>query len=133
MVTERKPAGVSWESWVERLIRQARERGDFDNLPGSGRPIASLEHSTDELWWVRQLLKRENISVLSPALALRKAVEETLERVPTLKSEQQVREAITEINARIVDANRKPLDGPPSNLMPLDVERIVQSWRDRRA
>jgi hypothetical protein len=48
-----------------------------------------------------------------------------------LKSERQVREALTEINARIVEANRKPLDGPPSNLMPLDVERIVQTWRDR--
>ena len=28
-MTERKPAGVSWESWVEALISQARERGDF--------------------------------------------------------------------------------------------------------
>src|SRR2546423_263442 len=129
MVTERKPAGVSWESWVERLIREARERGDFDNLEGTGKPIASLEHSTDELWWVRPLLRRENISVMPPALALRKTVEETLERLPTVSSEQKVREVLTDLNTRIVDANRKPLDGPPSTLMPLDVDRIVDTWR----
>jgi hypothetical protein len=129
-MTQRKPAGVSWESWVDGLINQARDRGDFDNLPGSGKPIASLEHSTDELWWVRQLLKREGISVIAPSLALRKAVEDILERVPTMKSEGQVRETLTEINTRIREANRVPLDGPPSSLMPLDIERVVQSWRE---
>ena len=129
-MTQRKPAGVSWESWVDGLINQARERGDFDNLPGTGKPIASLEQSTDELWWVRQLLKREGISVTAPSLALRKAVEDILERVPTMKSERHVREALTEINTRIREANRVPLDGPPSSLMPLDIERVVQSWRE---
>ena len=49
-MTEQKPPKVSWESWVDGLINQARERGDFDNLPGTGKPIASLEQSTDELW-----------------------------------------------------------------------------------
>jgi hypothetical protein len=132
-MTQRKPAGVSWESWVDGLINQARERGDFDNLPGTGKPIASLEQSTDELWWVRQLLKREGISVTAPSLALRKAVEDILERVPTMKSEGQVRDTLTEINTRIREANRVPLDGPPSSLMPLDIERVVQSWREAQA
>jgi DnaJ family protein C protein 28 len=29
----------NWESWIEQQIREARERGDFDNLPGSGKPL----------------------------------------------------------------------------------------------
>lgn len=29
-----------YESWIDRQIRQAQERGDFDNLPGHGRPLA---------------------------------------------------------------------------------------------
>jgi DnaJ family protein C protein 28 len=28
-----------WESWVDQEIRQAHERGQFDNLPGKGRPL----------------------------------------------------------------------------------------------
>jgi len=37
-VTERKPPGVSWESWLEEQIRRAREDGAFDNLVGAGKP-----------------------------------------------------------------------------------------------
>jgi hypothetical protein len=30
----------SWETLVERLIREAQEAGRFDDLPGHGRPLA---------------------------------------------------------------------------------------------
>lgn len=29
----------TWESWVDEAIRDARERGDFNDLPGAGRPL----------------------------------------------------------------------------------------------
>ncbi len=29
----------TWESLTERLIRESQERGDFDDLPGQGRPL----------------------------------------------------------------------------------------------
>lgn len=29
----------AWEDWVDRLIRDAMERGEFDNLPGHGKPL----------------------------------------------------------------------------------------------
>jgi len=28
-----------WETAVDKQIREAQERGDFDNLPGQGRPL----------------------------------------------------------------------------------------------
>jgi len=28
-----------WESWVDQQIREAQERGEFDNLPGTGKPL----------------------------------------------------------------------------------------------
>lgn len=31
---------VTYESAVEKQIREAQERGDFDNLPGSGKPLS---------------------------------------------------------------------------------------------
>ena len=62
-MTERKPPGVSWESWIERQIREAQERGEFDNLPGAGKPIEGLEGPHDELWWLKRMLEREQLSV----------------------------------------------------------------------
>ncbi len=34
-----KPRPRDWESAVEKQIREAMERGDFDNLPGQGKPL----------------------------------------------------------------------------------------------
>jgi len=45
-MTERKPPGVSWESWFEEQIRQAQEEGAFENLPGAGKPLPDLEESS---------------------------------------------------------------------------------------
>jgi len=64
-VTERKPAGKSWDSWREELIRLAREEGAFDNLPGAGKPL-DLGESYDPDWWVKKLVQREKISILAP-------------------------------------------------------------------
>ena len=131
-MTERKPVGVSWESWIDRQIREAQERGEFDNLPGRGRPIDGLDRPHDEMWWVRQWLKREEVSVTPPTLALRKAVDDLLDRVASERSELKVRELVAELNAQISDTNAKATSGPPSNLMPLDVEAVVAGWTATR-
>jgi hypothetical protein len=130
-VTERKPPGMTFETWIDRQIREAQERGEFDNVPGVGKPIPGLD-ADDELWWVKQYLRRENLSYLPPTLALRKEVEQVLAAVPEATSESAVREMIGKINGRITIAIRTPLEGPPLNLMPLDVDRIVESWRLHR-
>lgn len=43
---------------AERLIRKAMEAGEFDDLPGTGKPIPGAGTVDDELWWVRSWLKR---------------------------------------------------------------------------
>src|SRR5215468_8961850 len=45
-MTERKPSGMSWETWIEAQIRVAREEGAFDNLPGAGKPLHNLGQGT---------------------------------------------------------------------------------------
>ena len=115
-MTERKPPGVGFGTWVERQIREAPERGEFDNLPGAGMPIEDLDQPHDELWWVKGKLRREHFSYLPPTMALR----------------QEARRIVTDINARILEGNRKAASGPPLNLMPFDVERVVGAWRERQ-
>jgi hypothetical protein len=130
-MTERKPPGVSFETWVERQIREATERGELDNLPGAGKPIADLDKPHDELWWVRQKLRREHLTYLPASIALRKEAEEALLAAARAGSEQEVRRIVADINARIVEGNRKAASGPPLNLVPFDVERVVRGWRER--
>ena len=131
-MTERKPPGIGFGTWVERQIREATERGEFDNLPGAGKPIADLDKPHDELWWVRQKLRREHLSWLPPTIALRKEAEEALLAASRAGSEDQVRRIVAEINRKILEGNRKAASGPPLNLMPFDVERVVRTWRERR-
>jgi DNA polymerase/3'-5' exonuclease PolX len=131
-MTERKPSGVGFGTWVERQIREATERGEFDNLPGAGKPIEDLDKPHDELWWVKQKLRRENLSYLPPTIALRKEAEEALAEASRAGSEARVRRIVADINGKIVEGNRKAASGPPLNLMPFDVERVVRAWRERR-
>ena len=39
-----------FESLVEQRIREAQERGEFDDLPGAGKPIPDIDAPHDELW-----------------------------------------------------------------------------------
>jgi hypothetical protein len=131
-VSDRKPPGVSWETWIDRQIREGMERGDFDGLPGHGKPIGDIDRPHDELWWVRDKLRREGVSYLPPTLALRKDVEDARAAIATARSEAEVRGIVEQINERIRMTNRQATSGPPSNLMPLDVERTVEGWRAGR-
>jgi hypothetical protein len=131
-MTERKPPGVGFGTWVERQIREAAERGEFDNLPGAGKPIADLDKPHDELWWVKDKLRREHLSYLPPTIALRKEAEDALAAAYRAGSEEQVRRILVDINRKITEGNRKAAEGPPLNLMPFDTERVVRTWRERR-
>ena len=129
-MTRRKPPRVSWESWIDRAVEEGRQAGAFDNLKGKGEPLPGLDRPHDELWWVRQKLQEEGLSFLPPTLALRKQLEETMDQVARARSEAEVRRMVEELNGRIRDVNRKGAAGPPSTVMPLDVDRVVRRWRD---
>ncbi len=131
-MTERKPVGMSFESWIDRQIREAQDRGEFDNLPGAGKPLDGLSEPHDELWWVKEKIRREEGTILPPTLQLRKDAAAAREAAARAGSEAEVRRILAEINEKIVDAIRKPQSGPPLNLMPFDVEHVVGEWQERQ-
>jgi hypothetical protein len=132
-MTQRKPAGVTFESWIDRQIRKAGERGAFDDLPGSGAPLQDLDKPYDEMWWVKRKLRDEQLSYLPPSLALRKEAYEVVEGVGQAHTEAEVRDRIEAINEKIRDAIRLGIRGPDFSLTPFNVERIVEEWRRSRA
>ncbi len=133
-VTERKKPGVTFESWVDKQIREAQDAGAFEGLDGTGKPIP-MGDPDDELWWVRGYLRRENLPVdalLPTALALRKEIERLPSTLIGLRREESVRDVLDELNARIVDWIRFPTP-PIVPLGPVDVETWVSRWRTNRA
>ncbi|QKE85776.1 DUF1992 domain-containing protein [Arthrobacter sp. NEB 688] len=126
-----------YESPVERAIREAQERGEFDDLPGAGKPLR-LEHPDDPMWWVRQLAEREQIDftgALPPAVALRKEAATFPASLVDLRTEESVRAVLEDFNRRVRrDRLRPPEPRMPSLLAPtVDVDDLVEQWRALRA
>lgn len=120
-------------TWVDLQVRQAMDRGDFDHLPGAGKPIRGLGETHDPDWWVKQLVERERIAVLPPALQLRKDDADLDAKLDTMSAETEVRREVEDFNARVIRARYTPVDGPPLITMPRDVAETVAAWRERRA
>jgi len=118
--------------YVDLKIQQAMARGEFDNLPGAGKPIRGLGTEHDPDWWVKKLVEREQISVLPPALELRKEDVELAGRLDRMTAESEVREEVESFNARVRRARMQLLGGPPVITPERDVEAEVEAWRERR-
>jgi len=132
-MTERKPPGTSWETWIEARMRVAMEKGAFDNLPGAGKPLPNLGQEYDPLWWVKQLVQREQISMLPPSLELLRKVEKELATIEKLYDEATVRRRVAALNVEIAKVNATVVEGPPTRLGTLDVDQVVARWRRTRS
>ncbi|GAB3874185.1 DnaJ family domain-containing protein [Terrabacter terrigena] len=125
-----------WESPVEKQIREAQERGDFDNLPGAGKPL-DLSDADDPDWWVKRFAQRENLDLggaLPGALALRKEAAGYPESLTDVRTEEQVREIVEDYNKRVLADRLRPAVGnlPPLLAKTLDVDEMVERWRPLR-
>lgn len=129
-----------WESPVEKAIREAQERGEFDNLPGAGKPLANLgpPEYEDPDWWVKGLVEREGLDLagaLSPAMALRKEAAGFPESLLDVHTEDGVRLVLEDYNRRVKLDRLRPGTGPrpPVWARLVDVDEVVGQWRELRA
>ena len=127
--------GERYESVVDQRIREAQERGAFDDLPGAGKPLTGLHGADDANWWLRGFLEREGLSkdTLLPApLRLRKEHERLPEAVRDLPTEAAVRAVVGDYNRRVAAWVRNPT-GPRVSVRSASVEEIVAGWRAERS
>ncbi|MFJ8689398.1 DnaJ family domain-containing protein [Micromonospora wenchangensis] len=125
----------AWEASVEAQIRSAQERGEFDNLPGMGKPIPGRDLPYDESWWITSFLEREALPtdlLLPTPLQLRRRVEQVPDEVRDLPTEESVREFVGLLNQEIVTFLRYP-SGPRVAVRPVDTEAVLRGWRAHRA
>jgi hypothetical protein len=119
--------------WVDLQIERAMERGDFDDLPGAGKPLGDLGSPNDRDWWIKKLIEREKITgVLPPALMLRKEDAGLHDLLDKETAEQVVRQLVEDFNRRVVEARRQLQGGPPVVTPTRDVDDEVEQWRARR-
>ncbi|MGY2127741.1 DnaJ family domain-containing protein [Blastococcus sp. SYSU DS0617] len=135
-MTERKPPGVSYETWVDRQITQAQERGDFTALPGAGRPLRNLDREETAYDWALAKARREGVdtaAMLPPGLRLRRERDELPDRVAHFRTEAEVRALAEDYNARVEEFWRRPAESRWAAVPGLaDVDALVDGWvRDR--
>ena len=120
----RRPSQETFENFVERQIREAREAGEFDQLEGLGKPLRGLDDPPDDLWWVKEKMRRESLSFVPDSIAIRRELERLLQELPRL-DESDARARLVELDARIRKLNATVTSGPPTTVAPLDVELLL--------
>ncbi|SEP25607.1 DUF1992 domain-containing protein [Trujillonella endophytica] len=134
-MTERKPTGVSFETWVERQIRQAQERGAFTGLPGAGEPLR-IDPEKTAYDWALDKARREGVEtaeMLPPGLRLRRERDELPQRAARLASEAAVRALAEDYDDRVQAFWRRPQESRWAPVPGLaDVEALVEGWRRDR-
>lgn len=128
-MAEKKPVGMSWESFADALVNKAMAQGEFANLPGAGQPIPDLEQPYREDWWLTKTIKRENLSIGSEWIDIRVDMHKTLERIKSIRSESTVRDELESLNARIRKVNSLATSGPGTSLSVLDIPTVLDEWR----
>ena len=136
-MTERKPQGMSFSSWIDQQIADAEKRGVFDNLPGAGKPLGLKPEGGGDYGqaWVRDYARREGVppeEFLPTPLRLRKEIERLTEAVEEMRSEQEVRDTIGDLNRRILEWRRFS-EGPPIYVRLVNKEQMLDHWRSAQA
>ena len=127
------PTAADRAAYVETAIQQAIRRGEFDNLPGAGKPLPGLTGRHDPDWWIRRKIETEQLTGLGPpALTLRKEDAALDDRLDGMHSEREVRAAIDDFNLRVKEARRQLLGGPPVVTQLRDPDHEVRAWQERR-
>ena len=134
-MTERKPPGMSFETWVEQQISRGLERGDFDNLPGAGKPQHLDPGPADEdaraMWWALRILR--NADVETDEIRYRKRISALREHIAAAEEEPTLVALVREHNQYVRRLNTMGTNVIRSTFGPLDEAAELGRLRDRQA
>lgn len=127
-------AAVDRAAFIETAIQLAIRRGDFDDLPGAGKPLEGLGTHHDPDWWIRRKIETENLTGLGPPAILLRSEDKGLDaELDLLGRESDVRAVLEDFNRRVIDARRQLQGGPPVVTAPRDIDAEVVAWAARRS
>lgn len=90
---------------VEEKIKEAQKRGEFDNLPGHGKPLKIEDDSNipEDLRLAYKILK--NADCLPPELQLKKEIRQMEDMLENMSDEKEKYRQIKRINYKIMQLN----------------------------
>jgi hypothetical protein len=135
LMTERKPRGMTFRTWVDQQVADAEARGVFRDLPGTGKPLDLSGDGDFTDRWLRDYVRREGASfeeALPLPLRLRKESERLAAAAVSFPTEAALRATAADLNRRIMDWRRIPV-GPPVYVKLADEEALVAAWREAQA
>ena len=96
---------TGFEKIIEERILQAQRRGDFDNLPGSGKPleIEDDRHIPEDLRLAYKILK--NAGCIPPEIELKKEIHQTRDLLAAMEDTAQKYRTLTRLNFLIQKLN----------------------------
>ncbi|HLD29283.1 MAG: DUF1992 domain-containing protein [Deltaproteobacteria bacterium HGW-Deltaproteobacteria-15] len=116
---------------VEQRIKEAQERGEFDNLPGHGKPL-DLEddsHVPEDLRIAYKILK--NADCLPPELQEKKEIRQMEDLLASLPDEKERYKLIKKINFRIMKLNMVGKKSPLLEEKQLYYRKVIDKSKDR--
>jgi hypothetical protein len=96
---------MSFDKIVEALIKQAQERGEFDNLPGKDKPIdlTTYFETPEEIRLAQSVLK--NAGMTSPEVQLLKEIAELRQVQDAVMDEAKKKEVRKRIEQKLMEFN----------------------------
>lgn len=90
---------------IERRIKEAQAKGEFDDLPGRGQPlpIDDDRHIPEDLRMAYKVLK--NANCLPPEVELRKDISQMKDMLDAMPDEQEKLQQIRRINYKVLQLN----------------------------
>ncbi len=111
------------------MIREADEAGEFEGLPGAGKPTDDLDLVYEPAWWAKRFVERQRLSDAAVALAAR--IREGLPGLLAREDQERARAGIDALNEDIIAWNAQ---APHAERLPLlDVERLFAERSRRHA
>jgi hypothetical protein len=94
-----------FEKLAERRIKEAQDQGEFENLPGQGRPLDLQDDSNipEDLRLAYKILK--NADCLPPELELKKEIRQMEDMLESIPDEKEKYRQIKKINYKIMRLN----------------------------
>jgi hypothetical protein len=90
---------------IEQKIREAQVKGEFDDLPGTGKPVEIEDdrHVPEDLRMAYKILK--NANCIPPELELKKEIRRMEDMLENLSDEKEKYRQIKKINFKIMQLN----------------------------
>jgi hypothetical protein len=116
---------------VEQRIREAQEKGEFDNLPGHGKPLNLDDdsHVPEDLRIAYKILK--NADCLPPELQEKKEIRQMEDLLASLPDEKERYKLIKKINFRVMKLNMMGRKSPLLEEQQIYYRKVIDKTKDR--